>query len=135
MCVKVLSNAEKRRLYDEMGEAAFDALHASRRDACEVFQEVFGFGSPLDVDSDKRAGFEGALEKVFNSALELSSVPEVTAKAPPIERKLLCTLEELYNGSTRKVKITRNHTDANGYLLFLLVQSVICGWFVISLFK
>jgi DnaJ family protein B protein 4 len=117
--VQVLIDAEKRRAYDEGREieAALDCGSEGAKSidhAMEVFAGVFGFRSPLEIDAEKRAGFEGALEKVFSSALELGSAPEVISKAPPIERKLLCTLEELYNGSSRKVKITRTHTDAQG---------------------
>ena len=37
-------------------------------------------------------------------------------KAPPLENKLPCTLEELYLGSTRKMKISRNIADPSGYV-------------------
>ena len=37
-----------------------------------------------------------------------------SSSQPPIERGLACTLEELYTGSTRKLKIARTVTDANG---------------------
>eukprot|EP00475_Leptophrys_vorax_P040369 TRINITY_DN7472_c0_g1_i1.p1 TRINITY_DN7472_c0_g1~~TRINITY_DN7472_c0_g1_i1.p1 ORF type:complete len:225 (+),score=36.77 TRINITY_DN7472_c0_g1_i1:53-676(+) len=35
-------------------------------------------------------------------------------KAPPVENKLPCTLEELYSGSSRKMKISRTIIDATG---------------------
>ncbi|KAJ1276127.1 hypothetical protein BS78_05G190200 [Paspalum vaginatum] len=35
-------------------------------------------------------------------------------KAPAIERKLLCSLEELYNGTTKEVNISREIVDAFG---------------------
>ena len=37
-----------------------------------------------------------------------------SSSQPPIEHGLACTLEELYTGSTRKLKIARTVTDANG---------------------
>lgn len=33
---------------------------------------------------------------------------------PPIEHQLPCTLEELYQGGTKRMKISRNVTDATG---------------------
>ena len=33
---------------------------------------------------------------------------------PPIEHQLPCTLEELYQGTTKRMKISRNVTDATG---------------------
>jgi DnaJ family protein B protein 4 len=35
-------------------------------------------------------------------------------KAAPIERKLPCSLEELYKGTTKKMKISREIADASG---------------------
>mmetsp|Transcript_25640 Transcript_25640/g.61046 ORF Transcript_25640/g.61046 Transcript_25640/m.61046 type:complete len:211 (+) Transcript_25640:932-1564(+) len=40
--------------------------------------------------------------------------PRGPQKPPPIERQLLCTLEELYKGSTRRLKITRSLLDQSG---------------------
>jgi len=33
---------------------------------------------------------------------------------PPIEHALPCTLEEIYKGTTKRMKISRNVTDASG---------------------
>lgn len=35
-------------------------------------------------------------------------------KAPPIENRLPCSLEELYKGTTKKMKISREILDASG---------------------
>ncbi|XP_022867770.1 dnaJ homolog subfamily B member 3-like [Olea europaea var. sylvestris] len=35
-------------------------------------------------------------------------------KAPPVENGLMCSLEELYKGATRKMKISRNVLDGHG---------------------
>lgn len=40
--------------------------------------------------------------------------PAGPCKAPPMEKKVQCTLEELYNGWTRKMKISRNIVDYSG---------------------
>jgi DnaJ family protein B protein 4 len=60
-------------------------------------------------------GFGG--ESVFRSFSDASGGgPSGPRKAPPVENKLYCTLEEIYNGSTRKMKISRNVVDASGYV-------------------
>ncbi|KAL0357518.1 UNVERIFIED_CONTAM: DnaJsubfamily B member 4 [Sesamum calycinum] len=41
-------------------------------------------------------------------------------KAPPVENVLMCSLEELYNGATRKMKISRSVLDSHG------VQLIFC---------
>jgi DnaJ family protein B protein 13 len=41
----------------------------------------------------------------------------IMRKAPPLERKLECTLEELCRGCKKEVKFTRDVVTKNGYLL------------------
>jgi DnaJ family protein B protein 5 len=40
-----------------------------------------------------------------------SSGPE---KGEPIKRQLLCSLEEIYSGTTKKIKITRQRLNPDG---------------------
>ena len=50
---------------------------------------------------------------------------------PPIEHRLACTLEELYKGSTRKMKIQRTIQDASGQSMRVsevLTVDVKPGW-------
>ncbi|CAI5472964.1 unnamed protein product [Closterium sp. Yama58-4] len=57
--------------------------------------------------------------------------PRSPRKPPPVENKLMCTLEELYTGSTRKMKISRNIADASGKTLpveEILTINVKPGW-------
>eukprot|EP00850_Spirogloea_muscicola_P004347 SM000018S03712 [mRNA] locus=s18:983133:984686:- [translate_table: standard] len=52
-------------------------------------------------------------------------------KASAVENKLPCTLEELYSGSTRKMKISRNIADASGKTMpveEILTIDVKPGW-------
>ena len=44
----------------------------------------------------------------------LAGAPAGPVKDPAIEYNLPCTLEELYKGSTRKMKIQRTVPEANG---------------------
>ena len=37
-------------------------------------------------------------------------------KPPPVETKLLCSLEDLYKGGTKKMKISRTVVDKSGYV-------------------
>ena len=76
----------------------------------------FGLGggtSRTSRFSDGMFGGFGPAESVFRSPYNESS-QSGPRKAPTIENKLPCTLEELYNGSTRKMKISRNIVDVNG---------------------
>lgn len=45
-------------------------------------------------------------------------------KAKPVENRLPCTLEELYKGTTKKMKISRNIADVSGYVQTLEASKV-----------
>lgn len=102
--MQVLSNPQRRQVYDEDGEEGLKDMPPAGgcsnppRNAEDIFAEFFG-SSPFGF---RAGGSDGN-----------SSMPK---KPPPVESKLPCTLEELYSGSTRKMKISRTVVDANGYV-------------------
>ncbi|RWR97501.1 dnaJ subfamily B member 13-like protein [Cinnamomum micranthum f. kanehirae] len=53
-------------------------------------------------------------DDLFGSFGEASAVQNPTRKAPPIESTLPCSLEELYKGTTKKMKISREILDISG---------------------
>ena len=100
------------------------------RNAEDIFAEFFGsspfgFGSSgpgrsMRFQSDGGGtfgGFGGGGENIFRTYSE-GVVPK---KALPVESKLPCSLEELYSGSTRKMKISRTVVGSNGYELLILI--------------
>ncbi|KAG1371572.1 dnaJ-like subfamily B member 13 [Cocos nucifera] len=100
------------------------------RSADEIFSEFFGFSSPFGAAAgggmgDGAAGgsrgggarFPGGIfgEDIFASFGGGRRGGEASArKAPQIERTLLCSLEDLYKGTTKKMKISRDVVDSNG---------------------
>lgn len=57
--------------------------------------------------------------------------PPPQRKAPAVSNKLLCSLEELYKGSTRKMKISRSVPDASGRIVpaeEILTIDIKPGW-------
>ncbi|XP_015073731.1 dnaJ homolog subfamily B member 1-like [Solanum pennellii] len=102
----VLSDPQKRQIYDIYGDEAlksgqFDPSSPSdrrgfkfnSRDAEDIFAEFFG-------GSDGYSRSTGGTVRI--------------RKAAPVENKLPCTLEELYKGSKRKMKISRIVLDGTG---------------------
>ncbi|CAI5537507.1 unnamed protein product [Closterium sp. Naga37s-1] len=111
------------------------------RKAEEVFAEVFG-NSPFAAGPDT-AGTPYRSPKVsphvpttptdHGPQIEghTSDLPSPGPKKAVVENRLLCSLEELYSGSTRKMKISRNFIDATGKVTpadEIVTISVKPGW-------
>ncbi|KAF5193399.1 Chaperone protein dnaj [Thalictrum thalictroides] len=157
----VLSDSQKRAIYDQYGEEGLKGqvpppgaggypgtqggggggttFRFNPRSADDIFSEFFGFSSPFggmggDMGGSRGgpgigsgfprgmfgAGGEDLIAQLRNAAAasgaggggEASSYAQ--RKAPPIERNLPCSLEDLYKGTTKKMKISRDVLDASG---------------------
>ncbi|KAE8716501.1 putative pentatricopeptide repeat-containing protein [Hibiscus syriacus] len=109
----VLSDPQKRQIYDLYGEEGLQSAELSSpngfsggvgggrayrfnpRNAEDVFAEFFG-------GSEKRYSGDGGVGSQGNK------------KAEPVESKLVCSLEELYKGGRRKMRISRTMADEFG---------------------
>ncbi|KAK2965296.1 hypothetical protein RJ640_004165 [Escallonia rubra] len=91
--------------------------------ADDIFTEFFRFSSPFGGmggggGGDMRGGsrFSSGMfgDDMFSSFGESRPMSSGPRKAPPIENTLPCILEELYKGTTKKIKISREIADASG---------------------
>ncbi|KAM0853622.1 hypothetical protein ACQ4PT_050955 [Festuca glaucescens] len=157
---EVLSDPQKRAIYDQYGEeglkASADAGGSSSsmngpsshrfnpRNAEDVFAEFFGSSKPFEGMGRAKSmrfqtegagtfgGFGGGSESKFRSYNDpVSASSSQPRKPPPVETKLPCTLQELYSGSTRKMKISRNVMKPNGQVATeseILTIDIKPGW-------
>ncbi|KAL5793715.1 hypothetical protein ACOSP7_002309 [Xanthoceras sorbifolium] len=111
------------------------------RNADDIFAEFFGFSSPFGgMGGGGGGGMRGSRfsSGMFGDDL-FASFGEGGAsmggggprKAPPIENRLPCSLEELYKGTTKKMKISREIADISGKTMKveeILTIDVKPGW-------
>ena len=92
------------------------------RNANDIFAEFFGYSSPFGGMGSSGSGtrsssrpFGGIFgDDIFSSFGEGRPMSHGPRKPPPIEKTLPCTLEELYKGTTKKMRISREIMDASG---------------------
>lgn len=160
---EVLSDSQKRAIYDQYGEeglkgqvpppgaaggpggASFfqtgggpNVFRFNPRNANDIFAEFFGHSSPfggMGGGSGMRGGsrFGGGIfgDDIFSSFGEGRPTSAAPRKAPPIENTLPCSLEELYKGTSKKMKISRELVDASGKTLpveEILTIDIKPGW-------
>uniref|UniRef100_A0A7N0SWM6 J domain-containing protein n=1 Tax=Kalanchoe fedtschenkoi TaxID=63787 RepID=A0A7N0SWM6_KALFE len=116
------------------------------RNADDIFAEFFGVSSPFGGMGGGMNGMRGGVggggggqrfsssmfgDDIFSSFGDARAASQEPRKAPPIENKLPCSLEELYKGTTKKMKISRQIADPSGKTMpveEILTIEVKPGW-------
>ncbi|RRT79881.1 hypothetical protein GW17_00010077 [Ensete ventricosum] len=92
--------------------------------ADDIFAEFFGFSSPFGGGVSGGSRFPGGMGGMFGEDVFVSAFSsgeegatmntQQPLKAAPVEKRLPCNLEDLYKGTSKKMKISREVLDASG---------------------
>lgn len=145
-CLQVLSDSQKRAVYDQYGEEALkgqapppgaggptgssyygadgSTFRFNPRSADDIFAEFFGFSSLFSGMGGAERGMRGPRfgmlgDDMFGSFPQFPGeasmhTPQRPHKAGPVENRLPCNLADLYKGTTKKMKISREILDSSG---------------------
>ncbi|OEL36037.1 DnaJ-like protein subfamily B member 4 [Dichanthelium oligosanthes] len=128
----VLSDADKRAVYDQYGEEGLrgEVPQGGGGGTDDIFAEFFG-STPFTYCNTAGGGGGGGSARggrqpppppAWDSGFGRSycrnqgggAASTVAPPPPPVESRLACTLEELYMGVTKKMRISRNVVHASG---------------------
>ncbi|GMH16835.1 hypothetical protein Nepgr_018676 [Nepenthes gracilis] len=108
------------------------------RDADDIYAELFGESGGAagvggsGVGGGRSRGYrDGFFRTSHGDAAGSAGTTAGTKKAPPVENTLLCSLEDLYKGIKKKMKISRTIADASGKLRIMeeiLTIEIKPGW-------
>ncbi|CAD6244921.1 unnamed protein product [Miscanthus lutarioriparius] len=132
----VLSDADKRAVYDQYGEEGLRGevpQPGGGGGSDDIFSEFFGStpftycntaggGGGGNARGGRQpppppkwdSGFCRAYRRDQGGGGGGAASSTMAPPPPPVESRLACTLEELYMGVTKKMKISRNVVDASG---------------------
>jgi len=124
---EVLSDKEKKRIYDSYGEEGLktgtgfgrNGFHFSPGKPEDIFAQFFGASNPFANNHNFRnnnfhSGGSDPFSSFFGDGISNGTNGKTQKKAAPVQQKFYCTLEELYTGCVKKMKITKDLVDASG---------------------
>ena len=128
-----LTDPQKRQIYDLYGEEALKSGQVPPRRGTNNHHHPdpsfrFNPRDPDDIYAELFNGSEGGRSRAYKDAFFTTSNGEFgnsSRKAPPVENLLPCSLEELYKGAKKKMKISRTIADALGFVFLSLLISCI----------
>lgn len=116
---EVLSDDQKRKIFDMYGEEGLKGggmpgsnsgapfvfrtggmpFNFRSNDPADIFSQFFGTNNPFDTDNE---------DSPFG---KINGFPRARKKNSPIEKEFQCSLDELYNGTVKKMAVTRLNSN------------------------
>ncbi|KAI3996169.1 hypothetical protein MKX01_022663 [Papaver californicum] len=128
---EVLSDPQKRVVYDQYGEEGLKGVPPRGSSSAGASGGGYPYSNGGSSRSNDFRFNPRNAEDIFAEFFRSSPFGFGSLGAGRSMSKLPCSLEELYTGSTRKMKISRNVVDANGRLVpesEILTIDVKPGW-------
>jgi len=101
----ILSDNKKRKIYDQYGEDGINHQFSSFGNAHDIFKQFFGENNSLFND-------------IFNDNININIMNNNNnnnkKKGDRIEHKFYLTLEEIYNGTIKSMKVNRKRLNIDG---------------------
>ena len=95
----ILSDEEKRKIYDKYGEKGLEQMGGGGgASPFDIFERFFGGGGGGHGGGFPFMGFQGGFHNRFRKG---------TLKSPDVKREFIISLEKMYLGKTLKLKINR----------------------------
>lgn len=104
----VLSDEEKRKLYDQFGKEGVEG--GPQVNPFDIFSDIFGQNNPFGNFGFGQGGFSQGNFKQTNNNFARKQLK----KSAPVVHTVGITLEDLFNGRTIKLKITKKSIFYNG---------------------
>ncbi|XP_021761684.1 dnaJ homolog subfamily B member 4-like isoform X1 [Chenopodium quinoa] len=95
----------------------FSSFRFNPRDAEDIYAELFGDGggsNPGGRAPSRGRSYRDGYFRTSNGVGGEGVAPQVQKKGPPVENNLPCSLEDLYKGAKKKMKISRTVADDTG---------------------
>ena len=116
---EVLSDPEKKKIYDKFGKDAVSGRGGPQIDPHDIFNSMFGGGMPGMPGVNVRMGGMGGMGGF--------GFPQRQRQAPDIITRVMVTLEEVFTGTTKEINIKRNINGTNSNIKLNITIPPGCG--------
>lgn len=117
----VLSDSNKRSIYDRFGKKGLDGSDMAGGNPFEMFEEIFKGGDIFEGMAGGGGPGPQVFGGLFGPGIEIRmGGPGMRHQVPSICVNIECSLEDIYNGCERKINYSRNNNGKSERLTKLI---------------